>query len=288
MQYCIGFSFYGSVENGPLRRGAWNHLISGDQRACCCFYDAENKLGIRLHSQDFRPERSVMGQILRIGAPIALQDGLIQVAFVIITIIANKRGLSDAAAVGIVEKVISFLFLVPSSMLSTVSALGAQNIGAGKYDRARKVLRYGIMIAAGFGVIVSVLIQFAAVPVVGLFTTDAAVRTAGGQYLRGYIWDCILQGSISASAVISVPVEGQNFPFAQYHRHRVRADPGSLFDIHALSRYTVAHGTCNGLRLAFICSDLFGCLLCLWSRSQSFAKADPGSGTKDRSQAHAD
>ncbi|MEI3279338.1 MAG: hypothetical protein V8R46_00255 [Eubacterium ramulus] len=56
-----------------------------------------------------------MGQIARIGIPIALQDGLIQVAFIVITIIANRRGLSDAAAVGIVEKIISFLFLVPSS-----------------------------------------------------------------------------------------------------------------------------------------------------------------------------
>ena len=50
----------------------------------------------------------------------------------VITIIANRRGLTDVAAVGIVEKMMSFLFLVPSSMLSTVSALGAQNIGAGK------------------------------------------------------------------------------------------------------------------------------------------------------------
>ena len=73
-----------------------------------------------------------MGRILRIGVPIALQDGLIQIAFLFITVIANRRGLTDAAAVGIVEKIISFLFLVPSSMLSTVSALGAQCIGAGK------------------------------------------------------------------------------------------------------------------------------------------------------------
>ena len=61
-----------------------------------------------------------------------IQDGFIQVAFLVITVIANMRGLTDAAAVGIVEKIISFLFLVPSSMLSTVSALGAQCIGAGK------------------------------------------------------------------------------------------------------------------------------------------------------------
>ena len=44
-------------------------------------------------------------------------------SFIVITIIANQRGLNDAAAVGIVEKIISFLFLVPSSMLSTVSTL---------------------------------------------------------------------------------------------------------------------------------------------------------------------
>ena len=44
-----------------------------------------------------------------------MQDGLIQVAFIIITIIANRRGLTDAAAVGIVEKVISFS--VPGSVV---------------------------------------------------------------------------------------------------------------------------------------------------------------------------
>ena len=88
---------------------------------------------IVLKKSDFKPCRAVMGKILGIGIPIAFQDGLIQVAFIIITIVANQRGLNDAAAVGIVEKVISFsLFGPPHSMLSTVSALGAQNIGAGK------------------------------------------------------------------------------------------------------------------------------------------------------------
>ena len=84
--------------------------------------------GISLTKADLRPDRAVMGRLLKIGVPVALQDGFIQVSFMVITIIANRRGLTDAAAVGIVEKMIGFLFLVPSSMLSTVSALGAQNI----------------------------------------------------------------------------------------------------------------------------------------------------------------
>jgi putative MATE family efflux protein len=154
---------------------------------------------ISLKKEDFKPYRPVMGKILKIGIPIAFQDGLIQIAFIIITIIANQRGLNDAAAVGIVEKVISFLFLIPSSMLSTVSALGAQNIGANKPKRAIQTLRYAIMIAAGFGILVSIAIQFTAEPIVALFTNQSTADGAevvrfGGQYLRGYIFDCIFAG----------------------------------------------------------------------------------------------
>ena len=152
-----------------------------------------------LSRKDFRPNRNVMGQIFKIGIPIALQDGFIQVAFMIITIIANQRGLNDAAAVGIVEKIISFLFLIPSSMLSTVSALGAQNIGAGKRQRANETLRYAVMITVGFGIIVGIFMQFFASPVVALFTdasdaSGAEVVRLGGQYLRGYVWDCMFAG----------------------------------------------------------------------------------------------
>ena len=150
--------------------------------------------GLALRRADLRPQRRVLRALLKIGLPVALQDGCIQIAFLLITVIANRRGLTDAAAVGIVEKIISFLFLVPSSMLSTVSALGAQNIGAGKHGRAAQTLRWAIAIAAGFGLCVSVAMQFAAEGVVGLFTADAAVATAGGQYMRGYIWDCIFAG----------------------------------------------------------------------------------------------
>lgn len=117
----------------------------------------------------------------------------------IITIIANQRGLNDAAAVGIVEKIISFLFLIPSSMLSTVSALGAQNIGAGKRQRVNETLRYAVMITVGFGIIVGIFMQFFTSPVVALFTDasdsqGAEVVRLGGQYLRGYVWDCMFAG----------------------------------------------------------------------------------------------
>lgn len=152
------------------------------------------KTGITLKRPYFKPHMETMGQILRIGIPVALQDGFIQIAFIVITVIANRRGLNDAAAVGIVEKFISIVFLVPSTMLSTVSALSAQNIGAGKHERASATLRYAIMIAVGFGIVVAVITQFTGKDIVGIFTKDEAVIVLGDQYLRSYIWDCVFAG----------------------------------------------------------------------------------------------
>lgn len=143
---------------------------------------------------DFKPQKNILSKLLKIGFPVAVQDGFIQIAFIIITIIANRRGLNDAAAVGIVEKIIGILFLVPSSMLSTVSALSAQNIGARKYDRADKTLKYAVIITVIFGVIASTVIEFTAEQAVHLFTESDTVAVLGGQYLRSYVWDCAIAG----------------------------------------------------------------------------------------------
>ena len=98
--------------------------------------------------------------------------------------------ITDAAAVGIVEKIIAILFLVPSSMLSTVSALAAQNIGAGRYDRARQILKYAMILSVPFGIISAAAMQFAAEPAVAFFADSSSeVIIAGGQYMRGYVWD---------------------------------------------------------------------------------------------------
>lgn len=139
--------------------------------------------------------KTAVGEIIRIGTPIAAQDAFIQVSFLVITAIANNRGVEVAAAVGIVEKMISFLFLVPSAMLSTVSALAAKKAGAAEHAEARRILRIGIETCVIFGSIIAVLIQFLAGPVVGLFVSDdARVVVLGTQYFRTYVIDCMIAG----------------------------------------------------------------------------------------------
>lgn len=194
----LDYLFMGVFRLGPAG-AALGTSLSQASSVLVSLLAVRKRRSLALERSDFKPQRPIMGKILKIGVPIALQDGLIQIAFIVITIIANHRGLNDAAAVGIVEKVMSFLFLIPSSMLSTVSALGAQSIGAGKPERAIQTLRYATMLAVGFGILSSIAIQFAAEPIVSLFTDAEAnggsqVIRLGGQYLRGYIWDSIFAG----------------------------------------------------------------------------------------------
>ena len=190
----LDYLFIGALGMGPAGAALGTTLSQAVSVVISLIFVKMRKTDFALKKADLKPDKQITGKILKIGVPVAMQDGFIQIAFMVITVIANRRGLNDAAAVGIVEKIIGFLFLVPSSMLSAVSALGAQNIGAQKPERARKTLLYAIFIAAGFGGTVAVIMQFLSGGAVSLFTDSAAVIRLGGGYLRGYAWDCLFAG----------------------------------------------------------------------------------------------
>ena len=150
------------------------------------------KIGIELHRGDLRPDKDMLVRLLKLGILVSLQEGFIQIAFLLITVIANSRGVSISAAVGIVEKIITFLFLVPSTMMSTTSAMVAQNMGAGLVRRSRLILFTCMGIAVGCGAVFTLFCNLFPESIVGFFTKDPAVIRFGAQYLRPYSSDCVL------------------------------------------------------------------------------------------------
>ena len=190
----LDYVFMGALKLGPAGAALGTTLSQTISVIIALTAILKKDMGVKPKKSDFLPDGTMLRRLLSVGLPVALQDGFIQISFIVITIIANKRGLNDAAAVGIVEKIIGMLFLVPSSMLSSVSALAAQNIGAGKPERARLTLRYALCFTVGFGIIVAVSMQFLSEQTVALFGKESAVITPGGQYLRSYATDCIFAG----------------------------------------------------------------------------------------------
>ena len=190
----LDYLFIGACGLGPIGAALGTTLAQTLSVIVSLIAIKVKKTGIHVSANALKPQREVMGEILKVGIPVAIQDGCIQAAFIIITMIANHRGLDTSAAVGIVEKMISAIFIIPSSMLATVSALSAQNIGAGKHGRAAQTLRYATIITCTYGIIMAVAMQFIAGEVIGLFTSDSNVVLLGTQYMRSYIVDTIFAG----------------------------------------------------------------------------------------------
>lgn len=130
--------------------------------------------------------------ILKLGLPIALQDGLINISFLLITTITNAMGLTVSASVGVVEKIIVFTMLPPVAFASAIATITAQNIGARKHIRAKKTLYYGIVCSSVFGIIFYICCQLNPNLFTALFSNDMAVITTASSYLRSYSIDCIL------------------------------------------------------------------------------------------------
>lgn len=145
-------------------------------------------------NEKIKPSKIEMKKIISVGLPIALQDMLISVSFMILTSIANLRSLDSSAAVGVVEKIIMFMFILPSSMLSALSAFTAQNYGAGKIDRAKEALRWGIIICVSFGSLMCLMSEIMPNTLARIFSKDEEVIKVASSYLRSYSIDCILVG----------------------------------------------------------------------------------------------
>ncbi len=142
--------------------------------------------------QHLRFQKTYTLHMVRLGLPIALQDGLVSISFLVILAIVNSLGLVASAGVGVAEKLCMFVMLVPSAFMQSMSAFVAQNIGAARQDRANKALFYGIATSLCFGAVIGAFTFFRGDLLAGLFIRDPAIIAAAFDYLRAYSIDCLL------------------------------------------------------------------------------------------------
>ena len=150
------------------------------------------ELPFTLTREDIRFDKAVIGKILKLGSPVALQDLLVSLSFLAIIAIANAMGTIASAGVGVAEKLCAFVMLVPSAYMQSMSAFVAQNIGAGREDRARRALLCGILSSFAAGLLMGWAAFFHGDVLAGLFAEDGAVIAAAWEYLKAYAIDCLL------------------------------------------------------------------------------------------------
>jgi putative MATE family efflux protein len=162
--------------------------------AICIPLIKKRKRGISLGWKDLKIQPNLAKKTLALGFPLALQDGLVGISFLFIIAIVNSLGLIASAGVGVAEKLAGFIMLVPSSFGQSLSAFVAQNIGAGKFDRAKRSMQYGMGISFSLALFISYVTFFHGDLLCGIFSKESNVVAAGWEYMKGYSID-VLQTS---------------------------------------------------------------------------------------------
>ena len=154
---------------------------------------------LRRRGLPFQVERSDLcfsGSIIRkvtaLGVPIALQDFLVGISFLVLLAIVNGLGLVASAGIGVAEKVCGFIMLIPAAFMQAMAAFAAQNIGAGKYRRAKKALICAIAVSTMLAIVMFAITFWRGDLLSGVFANDPEVILASADYLKAYAIDCLL------------------------------------------------------------------------------------------------
>ena len=172
---------------------AWATIISqAISMIIAIFYLKHKGFIFDFKLKSFRPVKHIIGELAAVGIPISFQELAVRISFLYLMTVMNRCGVYAAAVVGISSKYDVFAMLSATSMANALAAITAQNMGAGKPERARKSLWYG----SGFALIVSVMFwvwaQTGPQSMIAVFSDDLNVMEAGVPFFRSCSYDYIL------------------------------------------------------------------------------------------------
>jgi putative MATE family efflux protein len=159
----------------------------------CIGYMVRNNFQFDFKPSSFKIYRDQLALIFKVGLPTCIQNGITSFSFLFITAIVNiVGGVSASAAVGAVGKFNSFAFMPTMAISASISAMAAQNIGAGRMDRAVQACRIGTVFATAVTWLFFVFVQLFPDQIVALFGDDPEMIQNGVTYLRSFSFDLLL------------------------------------------------------------------------------------------------
>ncbi|MFI3295820.1 MAG: MATE family efflux transporter [Rikenellaceae bacterium] len=137
----------------------------------------------------FRVNWGCIRRVIWLGVPVALQSGLTALSFLFVMVVVNQFGLVFSAAVGVSEKLVSSILLIPMAFMQSISVFVAQNYGAQDFYRTKRGLKVGIMISGAAGVFMAYMCYFHGDMLLSVFTQDPEVISAACSYIDAYVFE---------------------------------------------------------------------------------------------------
>jgi putative MATE family efflux protein len=160
------------------------------------FYFVQKDSFLRFEVGTWRPRFDLWKRMLAIGLPAGFEFGITAFYIGLVYAVTRPFGAAAQAGFGIGQRVIQAGFMPVVALGFAVAPVAGQNFGARQAQRVRDTFKDGALMAAGVMVLLLIIVQLEAVPILGIFTKDPAVLAVGEEYLRIASWYFIPSGVV--------------------------------------------------------------------------------------------
>jgi putative MATE family efflux protein len=140
---------------------------------CCCVaaygYMQKRYPVFRFRWRDYRFDREIGAGVLRTGAPMALQQGMVSCGFFLIQRTVNSYGPAMTASFTVAQRIEGYVLIPPIALQNTMATYCGQNFGEGRTDRLVLGLKQAVMLSVGMILCLSILLFLFPAFVIGFF-----------------------------------------------------------------------------------------------------------------------
>ena len=174
-------------------------------------------LPLRLRGAELRflkPDFSLLRVILAKGFPMGLQMIVISSSALAMLGLVNRHGVHVTAAYGVTQQLWTYVQMPAMALGAAVSAMAAQNIGAGNWDRVSQITRTGVFFNFGMTGALIVLLTIADKAALGLFLGPDSLAMPIAQHIQliatwGFLFfgvSLVLFGTVRANGEVVWPL----------------------------------------------------------------------------------
>lgn len=182
----------GVLHQGAVGAGIATVISQGFSMILCIIYLIRKGFVFDFKLKSFIIDKQQLMSILKLGVPISVQNLISNLSFLVITAIVNSLGVTASAAVGAVGKYNGFAILPAIAMNAAISTMCAQNLGAGREDRAKKTLLTGMLLSAAISYAIFVVTILFPAEILGMYAKDEEMIRSGLPYLKAFSIDYLL------------------------------------------------------------------------------------------------
>jgi putative MATE family efflux protein len=195
-----------------------------------------------LHQEELRllkPDWSVVGTLVKKGIPMSAQMLVLSLSGVLMITLVNRFGVDTTAAFGAALQIWNYIQMPAFAVAMAMSAMTAQNVGAGKWDRVTSIARVGVLYSALLTGSIVLLIEVLDSWIFGLFLPSGSAALAIASHINRIVTGSFLffgitvalfgvvraTGAVMAPLVIlTISLLLVRFPLAQLFLERYQVD----------------------------------------------------------------